>query len=218
MQAWTRPPEPPELRSQRAALTLAFLIKRKETGKTPSCDWPKVQNESGEMETLQELLSRQTLKHCCYCDGYMGYCSRDTIDHFLPKKYFSLLAYKWSNLYFCCDGCQRKGSDYHRRALRPDEPGYTFSRYFRSHRNGLITIIAEEKSDYERAEITLKTLKLNHPKLVEDRALEFNKSLSPRRRPLRPGLDQTTALKWFSTQETTNLSRPYRFHYPQDPQ
>lgn len=218
MQAWTRPPEPPELRSQRAALTLAFLIRKRDTGKTPSCDWPKVQNETGAMETLQEMLSRHTGKHCCYCDGHMGYCSRDTIDHFLPKKHFSLLAYKWGNLYFCCDGCQRKGTDYDKQALRPDEPDYKFGRYFRSRRDGRIIIIAEDETDHHRAEITLRILKLNDPKLVEERCLEFNKSLTPRRRPLRPGLDQTTALLRHAAQEASNQNRPYRFHYPQDPE
>ena len=56
MHPWSRPQEPEELRTQCAALTRAFVKEHRATGKTPSCDWPKVRNAAGELVTLQKLL------------------------------------------------------------------------------------------------------------------------------------------------------------------
>lgn len=217
MYPWKRPEEPAELRARRAELTRDFITKKKATGKTPSCTWPNVRNEGGSPETLQDFLSRSALKHCSYCDSIMGYSSRDTIDHFLPKSLFSFSAYIWKNLYLCCDGCQRKGVNYDRQVLRPDEAGYDFCRYFRSHRDGQITVIATDDTDRDRAKKTIEVLRLNHPDLVADRRNAWTVSLSPRRRPP-SGLCGTNASRWFTMQEVSLDDRPFRFHYRQDPE
>jgi uncharacterized protein (TIGR02646 family) len=216
MHPWSRPEEPEELRTQRAALTRAFVKEHRTTGKTPSCDWPKVKKADGELVTLQKLLSEHTGKHCSYCDNLMGYSSRDTIDHFLPKKHFPCLAYVWSNLYLCCDGCQRKGVRFNKRALRPDEPGYSFSRYFRYRSDGQICVIAADETDRERAEITLKVLDLNDLELVRDRNKAFMEHLVPRRRPLRPGLNARIAMAMLDTQRRSFEDKPFRDFFVQD--
>jgi uncharacterized protein (TIGR02646 family) len=217
MHPWNRPEEPEELRSRRAALTRDFVQKLRATGNTPSCAWPKVTNGVGELVTPQKFLSDHTAQHCNYCDSLMGYSSRDTIDHFLPKKHFPCLAYRWSNLYLCCDGCQRKGTRYDKSALRPDEPGYSFSRYFRYKLDGRIDVIATDETDRQRAEITLCVLDLNDDELVKDRRQAFRVNSIPRKRPLRPGLDAQTALMrdhalWI---EPANETKPFRDFYAQ---
>ena len=216
MHPWYRPQEPAELRAQRAALTRAFVKERRTTGKSPSCDWPTVRNPDGELMTLQKLLSAHTGQHCNYCDSVMGYASRDTIDHFLPKSLFPCLAYMWSNLYLCCDGCQRKGVRYDKRALRPDEPGYSFSRYFRFLRDGTLCVVATDKEDRERAEITVKVLDLNDADLVKDRSKAFRLHLTPRMRPLRPGLDARTASLRDAALRPSFEDKPYRDFFAQD--
>lgn len=218
MHPWSRPKEPEELRTQRAALTRAFVKEHRATGKTPSCEWPKVKKADGELVTMQKLLSEHTGQHCSYCDSLMGYSSRDTIDHFLPKKHFPCLAYMWSNLYLCCDGCQRKGTRYDKQALRPDEPGYSFSRYFRYRRDGQICVIATDKKDRERAEITLKVLNLNDAELVNDRSRAFRLHSKTRMRPLRPGLDERTAqLRYEALSPKAAFDdKPFRDFYAQD--
>jgi uncharacterized protein (TIGR02646 family) len=216
MHPWSRPQEPEELRSQSAVLTQAFMDNRQATGNTPSCTWPKVKNAIGEMITLQKLLSDHTGQHCNYCDSLMGYSSRDTIDHFLPKKHFPLLAYVWNNLYLCCDGCQRKGTRYDEKALRPDEPEYSFSRYFRYGRNGQISVIAINTTDRERAGITIDVLDLNDAELVRDRSTAFRLHLRPRMRPLRPGLDARAASARFDAQRPSFEDKPYRDFFAQE--
>jgi uncharacterized protein (TIGR02646 family) len=216
MHPWYRPQEPVELRAQRSALTQAFVKERRATGKTPSCDWPKVRNSVGELMTLQKLLSAHTGQHCNYCDGLMGYTSRDTIDHFLPKSLFPCLAYMWSNLYLCCDGCQRKGIRYDKRALRPDELGYSFSRYFRYRRDGTVGVVATDEQDRERAEVTLKVLDLNDADLVKDRRDAFVRYSAPRMRPLRPGLDARMASLRDAALRPSFDDKPFRDFFAQD--
>ncbi|MCB1132300.1 MAG: hypothetical protein KDN05_14310, partial [Verrucomicrobiae bacterium] len=168
MHRWTRPPEPAELSAKCEELTKAFIAEKNASGKTPHCKWPHVTNADGEVETLQKMFSRHTHEHCNYCDSIMRYSSRDTIDHFLPKSIFPDLSYAWENLYLCCDGCQRKGTDFDREVLRPDEPGYSFARYFRFHLDGNISVIARKDPDRRRAEITIRVLKLDHPDLIKN--------------------------------------------------
>jgi len=147
----------------------------------------------------------------------MGYSSRDTIDHFLPKTHFSCLAYMWRNLYLCCDGCQRKGTRFNKRALRPDEVGYSFSRYFRYKLDGRICVIATDETDRERAEITCEVLDLNDDELVKERRRAFRVYSIPRMRPLVPGLDARAALLRFQMlrSESAFADKPFRDFYSQ---
>jgi uncharacterized protein (TIGR02646 family) len=216
MHPWTRPAEPAELQNKRSELTLNFIKERKQTGKTPACSWPKVTNADGEIETLQTLLARSTIQHCNYCDNRMGYSSRDTIDHFLPKKHFSHQAYAWRNLYLCCDGCQRKGTKYHYQVLRPDTADYSFSRYFRYKRNGELAVIADEGPDRVRAEKTIEILDLNDDVLVSDRMLAFNQHSKPRQRPVPPGLDPQTALRRAEMLKASYDDKPFRCFFSQE--
>ena len=219
MHPWSRPEEPVELRTQRATLTRAFVKEHRTTGKTPSCEWPRVKKADGELVTMQKLLSEHTGQHCSYCDSLMGYSSRDTIDHFLPKSRFPCLAYVWSNLYLCCDGCQRKGVRYDKQALRPDEPGNSFSRYFRYRSDGQICVIAADETDRERAEITLRVLDLNDAELVKDRSRAFRQHSKQRMRPLPPGLtDGRAARLWFEalSPKAAFDDKPFRDFYVQD--
>ena len=218
MHPWNRPQEPEELRAQRSALTRDFVKEHRTTGKTPSCAWPKVRNAAGEPTTLQKLLSEHTGQHCNYCDSLMGYSSRDTIDHFLPKKHFPCLAYLWSNLYLSCDGCQRKGTRYDKRALRPDEPDYSFSRYFRYRFDGTLCVIATDKTDRERAEITLAVLDLNDAELVNDRCKAFRQFQIPRKRPVPLGLDARTASLREAALRPTHEDKPFRDFFAQAPE
>ena len=216
MRQWTRPEAPLELQEQAVALTKEFFTKKSATGKTPSCQWPEVQNPNGETETMQDMFSRLTNKHCSYCDSRMGRASRDTIDHFLPKSKFGCQAYAWRNLYHCCDGCQAKKNTRHdRTALRPDEPGYSFSRYFRYTYEGKISVIAEADSDdWKRAHATIELLKLNDPEIVGDRHIEFSKHLKKRTRPLPKTENPDTALRILACRDKQSFEDlPFRDWY-----
>lgn len=224
MRKWNRPAAPPELTTRKEELTEKFVAECKKTGRTADCSWPAVTNPvSGEKETLPRMFSRITAAHCSYCDSLMGYTSPDTIDHFLPKSRpeYRHLAYEWSNLYHCCFSCNlAKGSRFDECALRPDEPGYEFSRYFRYHRDGKLSIIAAEGEDRRRAEATLALLKLHeNERLIADRKREFGQRLKKREHLLlrpRPGTGPE-AIRGFASLKVPDFEdQPYRDWYDQD--
>lgn len=130
-----------------------------------SFTWPTVSNTKINHHILPSLL-QQTQKHCSYCDRFFEFSADHSIDHFKPKSdaRFHAIAYKWDNLYLCCDHCQRaKGSLYDKDILRPDEAGYSFSRYFvyNPHTYQIDVSPKASISDKQRAEKTIKVFNFN---------------------------------------------------------
>lgn len=94
--------------------------------------WPTV-NKRTLNQHLLPTLRVQTIDHCSYCDGYPLGKGDESIDHFLPKLSPACYAFvcQWENLYLACSHCQKsKGERVDLLVLRPDEPGYSFGRYF----------------------------------------------------------------------------------------
>lgn len=128
-------------------------------------------------QLLLPNLKKQTQDHCSFCDQFpVSPPSLETIEHFRPKTEFPLEAYRWENLYFCCDFCQSKGANFDEKLLRPDSPEYFFERYFYwDYTEGTLEINKQAcKEDQDRASVTVLLYKLNveHPKL---RRLELRK-------------------------------------------
>jgi uncharacterized protein (TIGR02646 family) len=114
-------------------------------------------------------LKARVQDHCSFCDAF-PVCppSNPTIEHFRPKNRFPRVAYKWENLYFCCDFCQGKGEDFDEDLLRPDADDYRFERYFRwDYTTGNLEVNEQAPpSDQTRAQVTIKLYRLNieHPR------------------------------------------------------
>lgn len=132
---------------------------------------------------LLPLLKAQAGGHCSFCDAFpVSPPSNETIEHFRPKSKFPREAWKWTNLFYCCDFCQTsKGSKWKPTLLAPDEVGYTFSRYFfPDHTNGRIEVRPDLSPDeFQRAADTLEIYGLNHPRHQPLRLsqLEFRSAL-----------------------------------------
>jgi uncharacterized protein (TIGR02646 family) len=119
---------------------------------------------------LLPLLKAQVQHHCSFCDIFpVDPPSNSTVEHFRPKAIFPLEAYKWNNLYYCCDACQRKGADFGDTVLRPDAQDYSFEKYFRwDFTTGMVKVNDQApQADQLRADLTLKYFRLNegHPRL-----------------------------------------------------
>jgi uncharacterized protein (TIGR02646 family) len=130
--------------------------------------WHEVECEAVNLR-LMPLLKAQVQDHCSFCDNYpVAPPSRDTIDHFRPKARFPLEAYRWENLYYCCDWCQaKKREDFDEALLRPDAEDYAFDRFFRWDYT-LGTLEVNDRAspeDQRRAEVTRRLYHLNdgHP-------------------------------------------------------
>lgn len=94
--------------------------------------WPTV-NKIRLNQHLLPTLRDQTDVHCSYCDGFPLGKGDESIDHFLPKLSPACYAFvcQWENLYLACSHCQKsKDEQVDPLVLRPDDPGYSFGRYF----------------------------------------------------------------------------------------
>ncbi len=119
---------------------------------------------------LIPFLKAQTQDHCSFCDNFpISPPSLETIEHFRPKSRFPRHAYRWANLYFCCDYCQQKSDLFDEAALQPDAPDYRFERYFRwDFTRGTLEVNEHAlPGDQERAAVTIALYRLNegHPSL-----------------------------------------------------
>jgi uncharacterized protein (TIGR02646 family) len=85
-------------------------------------------------DEIDDALFDMTKNHCSFCDIQPLKQSGATIEHFRPKNganKFPLLAYVWENLFYCCPNCQKKGTKYSRKLLKPDQvKTYSFKHYF----------------------------------------------------------------------------------------
>ena len=132
-------------------------------------DWHTVEGERVNHKLLPALKA-QVQDHCSFCDNY-PVCppSHETVEHFRPKTDFPREAYRWENLYYCCDCCQRKGDEFDEALLRPDAEYYAFDRFFRwDYTRGTLEVNERASAeDQRRASVTLKLYRLNvgHPSL-----------------------------------------------------
>lgn len=116
--------------------------------------------------------------HCAFCDQLIGAASRETVEHFKPKRDYPLEAYQWGNLYPCCDVCQAsKGEKFEDKLLAPDMVDYAFERWFVF--NFLTGEIepspATSEDDQARACSTIRLYGLNSAKRNRARLLELKR-------------------------------------------
>lgn len=80
----------------------------------------------------------------------------------------------WNNLFLTCVACNRaKGNQWSEGLLRPDEPGFSFDRYFmyRQRSGEILPNIASPPGDQERARRTIHVLRLNRPAACDNRQI-----------------------------------------------
>lgn len=127
-------------------------------------------------ENTLSLLFNMTKGHCAFCDGgNIGAESRKTIEHFRPKSSFQELAYKWENLYPCCDQCQsQKRERFDFALLIPDDVNYQFNNYFiANYHTGEIEPSGFASEDaQQRARVTIEHYGLNLPERKTSRKRE----------------------------------------------
>lgn len=130
-------------------------------------------------------LREQTDKHCSYCDFYLPRLADTTIDHFKPKgkEAYYKFAYQWENLYACCGHCQKaKREKFDEALLRPDDPTYSFERYFmfKFATGEIQPNPTASEPDLHRAKVTIELLNINEEeqKLLRKQKWEFYQTQS----------------------------------------
>ena len=142
---------------------------RLNAGAGASFHWHELDREPVNHKLLP-VLKEQVQDHCSFCDVFpVSPPSNPTIEHFRPKRRFPREAYRWENLYYCCDHCQQRGDDFDEAMLRPDGDDYSFERYFRwDFTTGTLEVNEQATpEDQNRAEKTRQAYRLNigHPLL-----------------------------------------------------
>jgi uncharacterized protein (TIGR02646 family) len=120
---------------------------------------------------IRSDLLKATTDHCSFCDSQPVLTAE--VDHFKSKMTYPFEAFSWPNLYACCGSCNKaKGSAEPGGAIRPDEAGYLFERYFLRDLDGTLSANpAATEEDQERATQTIQFLKLNRPDLKKSREI-----------------------------------------------
>lgn len=128
--------------------------------------WPQRDGQSL-LAVTRAALEAMTEVRCAYCDGHPIAAMGDAqIDHFRPKsrEEFYELVCTWENLFLICYACNKAKKDkWDDALLRPDEPGFTFSRYFsyRTDTGSLEPNAAASTHEQHRARRTIEILDLN---------------------------------------------------------
>jgi hypothetical protein len=128
---------------------------------------------------LEPLLIEMNQGHCSFCDMFPLEEVKGTIEHFEPKSLSPLLSHTWTNLFYCCHGCQEKGDDFSRLLLKPDEIGYNFDFYFvcvtKNQKIELRPNRNRSLQDQARADKTIELYGLNNFNRPKGRFREYNK-------------------------------------------
>ena len=126
----------------------------------PAFDW------KGHREDLiDNYLGKSVQFHCSFCDiDQIAVGTGATIEHFKPKGKFPLSAYEYTNLFNCCNQCQKKRDSFNNNILNPDLANYKFEDYFEIElRTGRINANpTATNADKEKAEATITAYKLNN--------------------------------------------------------
>lgn len=161
-----RPPEPELLSRHRVAMTQEY-VSRKAADPNHGFRWPRREGMSLHSVVIQALVA-MTDRRCAYCDGNdISGTGVEHIDHFRPKSRteFHPLVCEWTNLYFVCCACnQAKLEKWDDGLLAPDQPGFTFERFFvYNARTGRLEPNGDPAAtpDAKRAETTIAILNLN---------------------------------------------------------
>ena len=134
-------------------------------GKEYKANPPKSFYWHGCYAEIEAALFDMTDNHCSFCDLQPLRAAGATVEHFRPKKKFPLLAYKWTNLFYCCSGCQKKGDKFNHKLLKPDLLNYSFD-YFFSVQETIEEVFlkpnpARAAHEQERARLTIDFYGLN---------------------------------------------------------
>ncbi len=127
-------------------------------------------------QAIRSALTQMTQERCAFCDGPIGSESRETVEHFKPKRRFPQLAYAWDNLFPCCDKCQSfKLDQFDEAILKPDALDYIFHHYFtvNYHTGDIEPSPHVNENAQHRAKITLEIYGLNASKRKTMRLREW---------------------------------------------
>lgn len=184
MRAFTRFPAPEFLEKHWETWGIKYA-NRKNDNPAYVFAW-KTFNKQKINHLILPILKEQTQERCSYCDFFPLRLNDRTIDHFKPKGIpaFYQYVYQWENLYACCGHCQQaRGENYDDALLRPDEPDYSFDRYFifKVATGEILPRPNATDVERQRAAVSIRFWKMNDTEQCKARLIfwEFYRSKQP---------------------------------------
>lgn len=156
----------PELLERHGPAVAQDYVAKRRADPSYGFKWPTRGGQSLYAVT-RAALDEMTDGRCAYCDGHpIAAMGEAQIDHFRPKsrEEFCDLVCTWENLFLICVACNKSKMDQWDEALlRPDEPGFDFTRYFsyRTDTGSLEPNAAASAHEQHRARRTIEILDLN---------------------------------------------------------
>lgn len=180
----------PQVLTEAGPAAADSFVKRCDEDPGASFFWPKRDGRSI-LPIIREALAALTSDHCSYCDGYpIDTTGEKEVDHFRPKRAFPREAFDWKNLYLVCTACNKaKLDEWNAQLLRPDDPTYSFERYFwvDALTGELKSNPAASDEDQARAKETIRIFNLQRGGLCSERrrAIASSKTEADPNRPFR---------------------------------
>jgi len=128
-------------------------------------------NEKTDRKKILGELLKLTDDHCAYTDKKIDNSIAE-IDHFKPKSVYPDLEFDWNNLFVVEPYTSRiKNKKFNDKVLNPSDDDYDFDKYFiiDFDSSQIFPNPNSSKTDFERADTTIKILGLNNTYLVQDR-------------------------------------------------
>lgn len=167
MKPCVRSASPPVIAAHGAEIGAAYAEAKRRNPRL-AFSWPTIGGVSVAQEA-RATLAAMTDGRCSYCDGYpIDATGEAQIDHFRPKgrpEFYELVC-EWTNLFLACSACNKaKGARWDECLLRPDEPGFTFERFFdfRFDSGEMHENPAASDVDRRRAARSIEVFNLNRP-------------------------------------------------------
>jgi uncharacterized protein (TIGR02646 family) len=191
MRKFNRTAEPAICVKYSTKWNLQWVESRKTNPKT-AFNWYSAEGKTAR-EHMLPTLREQSQGHCNFCDASpLEGVSDEPIEHFRPKSSFPDHAYTWSNLYYCCNACQKaKREQWDEKLLHADADDFSFSRYFEfDFTTGEIRPNPlSQQAEQERAAMTVKLYGL-------DSTARRRNRLDQARRFAKSQQDETSAELW----------------------
>lgn len=138
----------------------------------PVCPNPVALQTNYKHPENKEALVGASYGKCMYCESQVSHVYFGDIEHIRPKAQgkYPELEFTWSNLGYCCARCNNEKRDQFDDACPLIDP------YSESPDVHLLAFgpVIRHKAGSERGAITINTLSLNRPELIERRGIRIN--------------------------------------------
>jgi uncharacterized protein (TIGR02646 family) len=137
----------------------------------PNCPNPRALQANYKYPENKQALQNASHGKCMYCESQVAHIAYGDVEHFRPKAdgKYPHLKFEWTNLGYGCTRCNNAKKD------QFDETCPLIDPYSEDPDQHLIAFgsVVRHKTGSERGAITIKTVDLNRPELVERRGIKI---------------------------------------------